>query len=581
MTNHDFQDDHEHARTATALDSPLNHQSHGDGEIADNPNVDDTAAEASGPDGHQESSPDLPAPAVLSSSGPFLWDEDAPAHENYSHLGERLSESEDLYRIPCYGSGVLLASEHPSIPPMQILTAGQLAPVITDRVPVCVIKNGKPRGSQIPSGHLNAMLKAEVFLRKFLPLNDVVNVAMYLPDFELTQPGYNDGGPGHRIFLTGPHPDIRTNLDTITPFLDVMAFASNADRTNAVAAALTVMLRNHWPGAKPLIYVTSTKSHGGKDTVIEFASGGTAHASLSYEKTDWALQKNFCALAQSNPNLGVVVVENVRLDDGRSSSQGAYVRSAFLERFLTDPTPSLFSTGTGDPRPRKNDLVLAMSTNFGRVSDDLMNRALPIRLEPVGNVAERQSRIGNPRFEYLPANLEHIEAELRGMVERWKVEGRPLDETVRHPFGAWAQTVGGILEVNGFADFLANYGQCSTEDDPVRDALGLLGAAKRNEWLPASRWAQEVARLGLIKRLIPDADRDTVEGRQRGIGVVLSAHRDETLHAETEDERLTLRLERSRRRFSRGEEPSTRYQFIVLERETIPEGPHQLAQRGR
>jgi hypothetical protein len=35
----------------------------------------------------------------------------------------------------------------------------------------------------------------------------------------------------------------------IDAFLDVMAFASNADRTNAVALALTVLLRNFWPGA--------------------------------------------------------------------------------------------------------------------------------------------------------------------------------------------------------------------------------------------------------------------------------------------------------------------------------------------
>ena len=37
-----------------------------------------------------------------------------------------------------------------------------------------------------------------------------------------------------------------------------MEFATNADRTNAVALALTVMLRYLWPGAKPIGIVTST-----------------------------------------------------------------------------------------------------------------------------------------------------------------------------------------------------------------------------------------------------------------------------------------------------------------------------------
>src|SRR5579884_1501328 len=40
-----------------------------------------------------------------------------------------------------------------------------------------------------------------------------------------------------------------------------------------VALALTVMLRNFWPGAKPMGVVTATKSHAGKDTIIHFAAG--------------------------------------------------------------------------------------------------------------------------------------------------------------------------------------------------------------------------------------------------------------------------------------------------------------------
>ncbi len=43
--------------------------------------------------------------------------------------------------------------------------------------------------------------------------------------------------------------------------------------------------------------------------------------------------------------------------------------------------------------------------------------------------------------------------------------------------------------------------------------------------------------------------------------------------AETDDERVTLHLEKARRRFTQGEEPSTRYQFAVLGREAIPEDP--------
>ena len=51
------------------------------------------------------------------------------------------------------------------------------------------------------------------------------------------------------------------SMASITAFLDVMEFESRADRTNAVAAALTTLLRHHWLGEKPLYQITATKSH--------------------------------------------------------------------------------------------------------------------------------------------------------------------------------------------------------------------------------------------------------------------------------------------------------------------------------
>jgi hypothetical protein len=201
-----------------------------------------------------------------------------------------------------------------------------------------------------------------------------------------------------------------------------------------------------------------------------------------------------------------------------------------------------------------------------------MNRALPVHLNPVGDVAARQSPIGNPKLEYLPANRERIEAELRGMIERWKAAGRPLDEQVRHPFTDWARTVGGILRACGFEDLLANYRVRKTADDPVRQGLALLGAARPGEWLPPAVWARLAVAIGVSRRVIPEGDRDTDKSRERGIGVVLSAHLDEMLSAESDSERLTLALEKGRKRFVPGAEPETRYQFAVRSREPLPTG---------
>ena len=141
-----------------------------------------------------------------------------------------------------------------------------------------------------------------------------------------------------------------------------------------------------------------------------------------------------------------------------------------------------------------------------------MNRVLPIRLEAVGDVFGRSSPIGNPKLEFLPANRERIAAELRGMVERWKAEGRPLDQLFGPAATECVRTVGGILMVNGFSGFLGNLAERKGADDPVRFALGRV---------------------------------------------------------ETDDECVTLRLEKCRKRFG---EPNakTRYRFVVLEKTERP-----------
>jgi len=146
----------------------------------------------------------------------------------------------------------------------------------------------------------------------------------------------------------------------------------------------------------------------------------------------------------------------------------------------------------------------------------------------------------------------------------------PLDLDVKHPFILWARTIGGILMANGFTDFLANYGQRKTADDPIRRGLGLLGLQRNgdDEWLPSPEWAKLAVDLGLSKVVIPEADRENEASRARGMGVVLHAHNEETFEVESDTEKLTLKLEQRRGRW--GGEPHNRWRFVVLNRQDLP-----------
>lgn len=503
--------------------------------------------------------PAAEAPPALSVLGKpeAVWDEDADPSSNFAALGRALAAAGELFAAADGGALVEVLDLHGGLA-RTVQNGRQLAPVIADRLRVRVVRGGKARGNAVPARHLAVMLGSEAFRQQFPVVDEVLTRPAYLPDFSLTRPGYNDGGPGRRILYLGPPPRVSTSLRYTSPFLGVMEFASPADRANAVAAALTVLLRHHWPGAKPVPLVTSTKSHGGKNTVLDFGCGTTRAASVSYEANDWAVQWHFVAALRHDPGVGVVIIDNARLGQA-----GRPLSSAFVERWVTDPEPLLSRTGAKRLVRRRNDVVVAVTTNFGAVSSDLMNRALPIRLAPHGNVADRASPIGNPREEYLPAHREQIEAELRGMIERWKARGKPRDAGARHPFTAWARTVGGILLANGIRDFLGNYSLRRTVDDPVRFALGEMGAQRPGEWLPAGDWAGLAVRLGFAKTLFAERDRATDEARERGMRTVLDNHREETFEVERDGGRLTLRLERRRDRFGPGAEVSTRFAFTL------------------
>jgi hypothetical protein len=198
-----------------------------------------------------------------------------------------------------------------------------------------------------------------------------------------------------------------------------------------------------------------------------------------------------------------------------------------------------------------------------------MNRALSIHLAPKGDVQDRRTFIGNPKLEFLPQNQQRIEAELRGMIERWKEAGCPVDESAKHPMTPWARTIGGILKVNSFSDFLANYHSRKVADDPLREAIGILAAVKPGQALRPSEWATLAVEHGLAKTLIPTHERDTEKGRERAMGVLLSRHLEETFEGRTETKRLRVRLDGGFRRWVKGQNGQMRYVFQVVEEETL------------
>lgn len=488
------------------------------------------------------------------------WHDESPASDNFETLGRALAMSGDLFRQPGHDGGLFLVK--PDGTPRSITKGKQLSAVIADRIDLHRFHNEKQKPSRISASTLDEMLHTEAFLSHFAPVDRITSQPEYLPGFTLTNPGYNDGGDGHRVVFIGESPEPSDSMERINTFLDVMDFQTQADRANAVAGLLTVLLRHQWPGGKPIILATASKSHSGKDTVLDFIAGMTPKTSVSWEPADWATQKAIIASLNTDPSIGVIRLENARVK-GNSK-----IASAFVERFVTDPSPVLFSPGCGpEPRRIRNEIVMSISTNFGSLSEDLLNRGLPIHLQPNGSITDRRSDIGNPRHQYLPRYRDEIAAEAHGMIARWRAAGMPLDESKYHPCTEWAHVIGGILMVNGIEGFLDNYADRRVADDPIRSSIAVLGSHLLNKCLPISEVVAEVGRLGLTDPLVPRNERSTHEAQKRGLGKVLSAHADEKFVVPSEDdeeERVVFRLEKLRRRFEHGK-AEFRYGFFVVD----------------
>ena len=292
----------------------------------------------------------------------YAWVMEKGLDRNFQAVGELLASLPlQLYRHP--DGGLLVVEEGQA---RRVTAAKELAPLLIDNVRIAVSKNGKYTGEKPADSVLNNMLASRSFLANFDLVEVVVTTPIVLSDFTPSQPGYNAIG---RVLYLGAPVEPRSGLTDINSFLDVMEWQNNSDRTNAVAAMLSIPFRHNFPGGKPFVLVTASKSHAGKGTLIEFIRSGVAKAAIEYEDKDWPMHKSLHEQLAQKPDIGIIDFDNVRTDTGRSKT----IRSGFLESFITTSEIILSST-RNKPLRTDNRFIVVMNTNEGSVSIDLLKQ---------------------------------------------------------------------------------------------------------------------------------------------------------------------------------------------------------------
>ena len=422
-------------------------------------------------------------------------------------------------------------------------------------------EGGQLKSFEVPKKDLEVLIATPRLQRELPQIDHVTDIVTYTKDWGITKPGYTDGGEDQRYFYMGAEVTPKRELTRIHEFLDAMCFKTNADKTNAAALALTVLLRQMFPGGKPFATVTANRSHAGKDTVLDFCAGNTGRQEVSYQRAEWPMQIDFTAVL-SDPSVGMVTVGNIR-------AGSSVIESSYIERLVTNPAPLLQSSkmpGTGIKH--KANFVVACSANQGKFSTDLMNRALPICLELKGDIEKRKNLLGDVdiRGWYLPEHRTEIEAELCGMIETWKVAGKPLDESVKHPMREWAKTIGGILKANGFKDFLANWAMQKSAQDKISEALAILANAAQNErstWLRPATIVKLATNEGVLGDLIQARYKGCQNAAEREIGKLLSQYLGQSVHYEEDGavESFCIRSAMTRNNGGKRASPAKHYCF--------------------
>ena len=222
-------------------------------------------------------------------------------------------------------------------------------------------------------------------------------------------------------------------------------FESEADKTHALALALTPVVRNLFTGPSPLFLVTAPKLGTGKTKLSEvllMPAFGRVPVSTAAEKED-ELKKEI--VAKMNSLREAAILDNLEVLKGGS-----------LAAALTAPVYTGRILGVSEEIERENTITWVATGNNVDLSEELARRTLPIFLDP-----QRERPWTRRKFKH--SNLEewalkHRPLLLRSLlvlVRNWYAQGRPA--FTRRAFGSfesWAKVVGGILEAAGLPGFL-------------------------------------------------------------------------------------------------------------------------------
>lgn len=286
-------------------------------------------------------------------------------------------------------------------------------------------------------------------------LRSLVSYPVYLPGFDLAQPGWNAKGG---VFYDAP-----AHLTEVTPsdggstlaLADLFAdfpIKDEASLCNLYALMLTRVLRPAIEGPTPFFFVMASLERTGKGKCLDVSSlavTGERMPPMQVGGEEDEREKRITSLILKGAQ--AVHFDNVPTGVDLDSAAIASLATAW-------PSWSGRVLGASSMPTLPNSMVVAFSGNNPRASGENAKRSVPIVLESRTDAPELRDDFQHPDcYAYALEQRPAVLSCLLGLVERWKAEKRPRSKHRMGGFERWAAAVGGILHLAGCGAFLGNY----------------------------------------------------------------------------------------------------------------------------
>lgn len=253
----------------------------------------------------------------------------------------------------------------------------------------------------------------------------------------------------------------------IEEFLSDFQFDSDADRANAIALGLTLMLRNSLPygSLPPLFLITSDNPGSGKTTlasIIGIIAMGEVVGSTAIGESDAEMKKHL--LAEADLGTEFLIFDNAstrnKIDCGTLASvvTGTKIRGRRL--------------GVSQVIDTENKMTVCFTGNKISASGELVDRAVFIELTTDERAAERKFKTKAIISDTI-ANRDRLYSAFYTFFNEWKAAGANELEDTNHRQHQWEAVIGGIMKFVGeklgleyYGMFGDNYAKHKKASDP-------------------------------------------------------------------------------------------------------------------